>query len=1215
MTSSERDRDRPDYFQPAQFLVELRMEVLPVVRKMWGSEFIDQSSSSIVKGLIEILRSILEGEHEAGAFKKSDTIPALTALPKKPFPMLRDRYVSLKEKGYERALAREALYRCNNGAVTSEEYCKAQNGLRAPPRAPMPSNELESSPVSSGTPQTEAPGSSSASARAQAPAGDTASPSQPREDAIASLLGAIQAAHPNVAGEESQPGQSSGVPAPADNTSADDGANSSSHLAMSIDNLLNDQEGPRSQDQESSTERASGTAPAPKSEPAKSREVVTIEDLDKGRDEIRSDLIECCLDVLNVHHDVTFELSDLILAGTKKLDSPYTFRKEVGETLVQSLISLQMEEDFELVGKKIAAYANLLALVLQDRPIYEVTLEELKDNFSTLLGFIKVSANVPSDKTAEPSSPWVGQVLLVLEKVLSDDAQPQMIHWTPPSLDDPNPGQPIAETPEPVVPMEEKKRLFEAIVDILPRIGKDVSLALSVSRVLVILTRNREIATQLGEKKNLQRLFVMMKQLSGSANEKLQSTFMLILRHIVEDDETIRQIMRTEIVSVFDSRPARQTDTAAYIRQLHHLALRSPQLFVEVTNEKLKLTRYESNQRPQGLMLKVDKDDSSKDTGEKESEDAGKEEEDVVPTSETADKETKEKPKGPELKTPVVEKPDGVIHYLLSELLSYKDVDDKEPTPDPSDKPSAQPDAQGDIEMSSGEASTAPTSNLPSSRTKKADKPQFKADEHPIYIYRCFLLQCLTELLSSYNRTKVEFINFSRKADPMAATPSKPRAGILNYLLNAVIPIGTLEHDDSIAFKKRNKTSDWAMQVVVALCTKTGEFGVSNPRRRNAIEDESEPDLLFIRKFVLEHTLKSYRDANASTEPLGVKYARLMCLADLFDKMLSGGSSPDRPSHLPSSTKQVAKTMFEKNFISAFTASIADIDLNFPSAKRAVKYILRPLNKLAQTAVVLSESSSIQSTPGQTDEDEISSATSVSDVDNEREETPDLFRHSTLGMFDPNQEEGSSSEGSDNEDDDEMYDDEYGDDMDYDEELAENDGEVVSDEDEEIGPGRIEGLPGDSGMDIEVLIEGDEDGEDEDDEDDDDDDDEEDEDSDMDEDEIMAGEITGDNPDHLDHEDDWESDDMTEDPEAAEMMNRLENEFDAMPQGGDPNDRPRFENLLRVLEEAGGGIEHIDDEFDMGDGLQGEMVEDDMNEDEGKLSIQLLPLEKHTCLI
>lgn len=334
-------------------------------------------------------------------------------------------------------------------------------------------------------------------------------------------------------------------------------------------------------------------------------------------------------------------------------------------------------------------------------------------------------------------------------------------------------------------------------------------------------------------------------------------------------------------------------------------------------------------------------------------------------------------------------------------------------------------------------------------------------------------------------------------------------------------------------------------------------------------------------------------------------------MADLFDKMLSGGPGPDGSSRTSSATRQIAKTMFEKNFVNAFTASIADIDLNFPSSKRVVKYILRPLNKLSQTAVLLSESGSIEAKPSQSDSDEISSASSVSEFSSSREETPDLFRHSTLGMFEPHDEETSSEE---DEEDEEMYDDEYDEEMEYEEEMPENDGEVVSDEDEEglDERGPIEGLPGDAPMDIEVLIDGDsedeeeEDDDDEDDEDDDDDDDEDDGDEHLDE-RIVAGEITGDNDNNSlqDGEDEWESDEGSEeeDNELA-MMNQLEIELGGNIGQGEHNRSgpPHIENLLRVLEETGASVERLDHDMDhamdMRD-LGEDFVEDDLNEEEG----------------
>ncbi|KAJ5449140.1 E3 ubiquitin ligase domain of unknown function DUF908 [Penicillium cf. griseofulvum] len=1182
----ERDRDRPDYFQPGQLLVELRMEILPMAKDMWNSDFATQSSSPIVRLLIDIMRSSLDGEYEAGAARKADTPPILVEMPKKPFVVHKERATALLEKGYmDVDLNKEALYRCNNMLVAAEEYCKAQQWLRAPPRVPPGLGDIKTGvPESaSGIDSLDDPG-----------IGDV----QPFHGASALLDhrgAALQLLLAQATGRPVPDAQRPPVLGGDIDSDMPDG------FARALDDVLNDNDEMDSDDQgESSNQRrpesrnigASSSEPtgASQGEPVRRRHVVTIEDLDAERQNIRSNLIDRALDILNEHHDVSFELSDLITSAIKKHSEPVNFRRDIGETLVQSLVSLQME-NFQTAGKKIAAYAHILALTLQDGDMYRATLEELKDCFSTFLGFIKLPT---PEKADQETFPWVGHVLLILEKLLSDDCQPPKIAWELPNIDDPNPGgDEPARLNDPLVSLEEKTQLFEGLVEILPRVGKDDTLALSICRVLVILTRERSIAARFGEKRNLQRLFVMVKQLSSATNDKLQSAFMLILRHIVEDEATIRQIMRSEIVAAFESKTARQIDTNGYVRQLYHLVLRAPDIFVEVTNEKLRLLRYDNHQRPQVLGLKSDKDRQQKrgrpigllEEHKPESSSAAE-----TPTPEDTDKGKEDKGKiqikGAELKAPIVENPDGVIHYLLSELLSYKDVDDKETGPEFPEQAGDQSDTQTDVEMAVDEAtpSISSTAEGHASRgSKKAEKPQFKADDHPIYIYRCLLLQCLTELLSSYNRTKVEFINFSRKADPLATTPSKPRSGVLNYLLNVLVPLGTMDHDESLTFKKRSITSTWTMQVLVALCTKTGEYGGVGRRRTDPKYEEDEPELAFVRRFVLEHALRSYKDAMASTESLDVKYSKLMSLADLFDKMLSGYSFTN-DAGFPTSTRQLAKTMFEKNFIPALTSSVADVDLNFPSSRRVIKYILRPLNKLTQTAVLLSENSDIN-IQGDNEDDEISSATSVSDMEDEREETPDLFRHSTLGMLEPrHDEEESSTEESEGEDD-EMYDDEYDEEMDYDEDVAEDDGEVVSDEDDD-GMGPIEGLSGDA---VEVIL------------DEDDDEDEDDEDDDHDHldmhDDMYDGEIGGDRDNESledGEEDEWESEEMTEDEEEVEMMNQFEDEMaDIRQSTRHQGEDQHLGDLFRALNGTG-----VDDLH--GDALGGDIHEeilDDLDED------------------
>jgi E3 ubiquitin-protein ligase HUWE1 len=300
----------------------------------------------------------------------------------------------------------------------------------------------------------------------------------------------------------------------------------------------------------------------------------------------------------------------------------------------------------------------------------------------------------------------------------------------------------------------------------------------------------------------------------------------------------------------------------------------------------------------------------------------------------------------------------------------------------------------------------------------------------------------------------------------------------LNYLLNTLVPVGTLNHEGDLTFRKRLATSNCAIDVIVSLCHKTGEYAVPKSDLQQSPYAETEPDLLFVRKFVLEHALKAFRDANASDEPLDMRYSRLLNISDIFSRMVSQRSNGEmltQNADLTPNLKQMAKIMYEKNFITILTTAISDIDLNFPNAKRVVKYILKPLKWLTYVAMDLSMHYDTSSAPDSADEYEISTASDDDLMDNTREETPDLFRNSTLGMFElPH---NSESEDSDDEDGEEiMFDDPYADDMEYDEgDIGDND-EVISEDDEdmmeaelgEMGP--IEGLPGDIEIEVEMTM-------------------------------------------------------------------------------------------------------------------------------------------------
>ncbi|KAF2470719.1 uncharacterized protein BDR25DRAFT_261873 [Lindgomyces ingoldianus] len=1149
----ERDLDRPDFFLAAPFLVEMRYAVIKPVEKIWNSELIDKATTSIVKTSISILKTVLDGDTENGAYKSADKIPKRSKPRIKPWePRSEDHLQRLKEGGYEESLALEALYRCCDNYTTAREYCQNQTRHARASRNPLPTYEVERRSLPNTTPsraEVIVPETvDNASVSTGNDADDSEDPEAPDSHSVE--MEDVDEHQDGEEGSSKTPVPDIQVPGPADTL-----WNGPAYLTrMNVGN---------------------------------SSDYVAVDALDEERANLRKTLIDRSLDILNSHDDVTFELADLISAAVAKAPEPAAMRTEIGSTLVQSLISLQTGDDFRENGKKIAASAHLLALVIQDKEFYNSIVDELKESFAVLLEFIKIFP----DQSQEECSPWIGSVLLIVERLLAEDQLPCQIQWTPPTAED-HEETTVEQLPDPIVSMDEKNQMFDAILEILPRIGKDESLALSIIRVLVMLTRSRTMGLRLSEKRNIQRLFLMIKQLAGITNEGLRSAFMLVLRHIIEDDIIIRQIMRSEIQTMFESRDRRQTDTTGYTRQMYYLALRAPEIFVEITNEKLQLARFDPNQRPQTLVLKKEEPpiQHAEASGPEGSSNA-KSEEHGTPKASDEPKNGPfiERTKTSDLKLPVVENPDGVIHYLLCELLAYKEVDDKVDVSKDMEKTN---EAQESSQPASGPPSGSPGS---STEQSKPEKIAFKADAHPIYIYRCFILKCLAELLQSYNRTKIEFINFSRKADPHTMTPSKPRSGVLNYLLNALVPVGTLNHEGDLVLKKKVATSNCAIDVIVSLCAKTGENGFPKLGLGSSPYIETEPDLLFVRKFVLEHALKAFRDASASDEPLDMKYSRLLNIADIFSKMVSqrsDGTMLSQNAELTPALKQMAKIMYEKNFITILNAAIADIDLNFPNAKRAVKYILKPLKWLCAVAVDLSTQYDTSSTPETTDEYEISTASDDDLVGPTREETPDLFRNSTLGMYEPPHE--SESETSEDEEDDEMYDDQYADEMEYDEEMGDED--VISDEDEEMGDmGPIEGLPGDGGINVEVMLDDgediisdEEDGTEEDDEDDEDEGDEDEDDmNDMEGIEDME-EITGDdeNASLVDGgEDDW-SDDNGEDYVGTA-------EVDGGDLGSPHGGLGHFIPPPEVLEQIAGDMGVDPDEY-----LEDEMPDEDEEDDE-----------------
>ncbi|KAK5944172.1 E3 ubiquitin-protein ligase tom1 [Knufia obscura] len=1154
--------DKPFYFNPNQLLLELRMESMHLTRNIWDSEYAEQASDEVVRKLASILKHTLKGENEDGALARAEDYPKLKAHGKRKFDLDKSRVTTLTDKGFDQALAEEALYRCNvihpSQVQSAELYCRTVRDNNRRRRLPIPEDDVRYKGDAPSSQVTSPPSAMEIVTGPTATIFEDSSQDGDVADALDIVGNNVPAETPNTSG----PVDASRTQSPR--------TQPTSSSAMNISNILNDPQPP------------TPTLPAA---PCYTRQTIDAE-----RESIRDQLAERCNNILSSHATLIFDLNDLLSAGAVKLNDEMarSWWEAATNLLVMSLLSQNVDAQMdEARGKKIAAAAHLLGLLCSNDTFKPSMLKVLQTSIDGIIDFLQVPVQKP---VGEESYPWIAPTLLILEKMLALDAEPDEVTFNVPNDLDSYTEPKL--THNTVVEHPSKVHLFERLMEIMPKVGKDHSMALSVIRTLVILTRDRKLAVLQGERRNLQKLFLMVKQLGGGVNARLEGTFMTILRHVIEDDVAVQQIMEAEIVHYFRNRSTgRPLDLTNYLRELSYLALRSPALFVQASNAKLKLNSWSPGQSSANSILALREQEPENqmvpesDANVQDSANGG-----PAVSVENDSTAKNEDAKSTETKIPVVEHPDGIIHFLLSEMLSYRDVEDSE-----SNTSTDATDGQSDRP---GEATLATETNGDESKdaTEKAEKPRFKADEHPIFIYRCFLMHCLTELLYSYNQTKIEFISFSRKADPLAATPSKARAGVLNYLLSGLVSSGYVDKDESVTCRKRLATSEWSTRAIVALCTKTGEkdLGSSATSRyssaqRQVEDNDNESELTYVRRFVLEHAIKAFKDTFSSSEPLQARYGRLLCLADLFHKLISKPQGPEGSVYSNNTSyKRIARMMLEKNLIAVLTSAISDIELSFPSAKRVVKFILRPLKELTATATDLNLNSPDEF-PQIVDQtraaaESISSASSeVSDeLVDEREETPDLYRNSALGMLDPARQDESDS---DNDDEDEEMDyDEYDEEMDYDDDMAApvNDGEVVSDEELEDameGAGPMEGMPGDVPMDIEFVVDhhhhhhhdpDDDESESSDDDDEDEDSDEDDDEAEdieiemEDDDEGGVGQDRSDGAGNDDGDDGWEDEDE-EDVDEEDDGEEIDFEEDDLPiPGGDPS-TSHLDNLLRVI--------------------------------------------------
>ncbi|KAF8985816.1 hypothetical protein BGZ46_001784 [Entomortierella lignicola] len=992
-----------DFFNPQEFLVEVRLTILPKVKALWLDSTLNSCPAALVRQLIQTLINILKAEGELKPELNSGPSVILGGIPNlfgaRPLVADPGSVSMLQDMGFPRAAATIALTRCGNQIDRAAEYLLTNPGVVA---AAVYDQERE------------------AAARATTTNSDSTS---------------------NQAAGESSRSNSEGTEptgATAESTATTNEADRADSSATSP-----------IEKSHSTTSRSSPRA----SEPVNDAEAhkARKEELSKYREELRKILVPRSLELVTLVEGVIFYVRDIILLLCKDEDKDKDKNKDMDNFILAELVDITVstreklddtnKDSAKTSGELFGSYLRLLALLFSDISLQP----KLKNYAKKLLPPLISTLTITLDSTiSQKENSWLSPLLLTIESFISISDEPKVVEDEASVEGKAMIAQKDSEATSAIVSRSDMEILLKHSISLLRQdeLSKDVTL--SVFRILVRLTRHHSLAIEFLKCEGLPLMFATLKP-DKLGVQGQQNFIVMIMRHIIEDTYVLQETMEKEIIRWFSqpTRP-RSSDILSFLRHNNYLGLRDLDIFIAGTLKACKVSKHDTAYRALYLSLanlvtnpKTENNDNQENAPEDKDKTADKEKEKEIekidgPNVEGADSSSASVAISLGTITEATKKyssevSEAVVSFLVTELLNCQSIASNEHS----------------IALSNSvDESSSKTDATASSISKDGAEKTTSSTETPIdseFIHQCFILQSLNELLISYPMCKVDLMNYSRKKGikDSSQAASKPRANWLNYFLNDLIPYrNTAGQASNTDMRKQSVRSSFGSGVLVAMCSNNDEE-----------EEKSSSELVQVRRFVVDGITRAFKDAIASTEPVEVRYGRFLSLSELSYKILNSTPVPGSiPKTNDDTSINIVKVMLEKNFITTLTNVIADIDLNYPHAKVLVNAVLKPLEHLTKLSLKMSRSSDSGTSKQRRRSTPLSGQGSGA---GSGDDAPDLYRNSSLGMFDStNIESEEDNESRDSISDEDMFEgDEFGEETPSDaSDLSDDD---LSDEDEE----------------------------------------------------------------------------------------------------------------------------------------------------------------------
>lgn len=664
---------------------------------------------------------------------------------------------------------------------------------------------------------------------------------------------------------------------------------------------------------------------------------------------IQSSVLSKGLILLDTTEDIIFDFKELLLLQFENIaekivdlvDECLNRRKEVSITETQTSINNRL---------------RLLALFLNDAETMVITYGYCSRILQNLITSMHEEISIKE----QLDSLWLASCLLVLEGIVSINDEPRRI-----SLNNLDEDTPTTEENPSLLSSQLKVQILNDLTFILNNCEKvDQNVINANLRLLMRLTRDPTCCSEFTRSTNLNSLIRTMKERT-QLFEGQKALIMLILRHTVESDDVLFNLMQQKIFSFFSNSRPRALEISTFVRNHNSCALRDPPTFVRATQSLCELTKFQPNIRSYQIGLNTNQRENSESLS--------------PPTMDWSITD----PSCLEHSSQAQSNSIQVTPFLISQILSLRDTVDL------------------------GKAKNSDSKEKAKLSEESLDS---KKEKNSIILFRCFLLFCLAELLLSYPLCQIQAIQYGRRKlkDPGL----KPKAHFLNYLLTELLPSKSLEKSDS-PDSYLSLQSTMTSAVLISLCSSTDLHSKTNLEH-----------LLSVKRTVIESICKAIKETLTNTKILDLKYSKLLSLIELCIKLLIPSKSHDSTVNrirIEENSDTIAKMMLERNVVSLLTQALIEVDLNYPSISKLVTSLLRCLDLLSRANVKFAQK--IDSLENDEQEGEISSNHSTED------ETPDLYRNSALGMFEGHTiedyiEEENDMDSEDDEDS-EIFEDEF----------------------------------------------------------------------------------------------------------------------------------------------------------------------------------------------